>query len=241
MLWTSDENKSAILPDFAYVQAHTDSKTLPNRLNRDLKPSMCHHPPCQCLPSQWTLTSSITPKASVKVTLSLLYPAQSFANKNRFSLPLLATRPSMTTTPHPYTHTPSTYSATIQLYGRSQQLDCAHTLSTRLKAEHQPWCGLNAASQRRLSTSSRNVQDLRSCDQTQLSNSGRPLPSPSKPSASTRQNVQLGIHRRRFFTEPAVWPTRKVFYYPRRHTETQPQWQRCDITPVGFAAPSSRL
>jgi hypothetical protein len=41
---------------------------------------------------------------------------------------------------YPYAKTPSSYSAVIQLYARSGQLDSKHLLSCRLKDGHQPWC-----------------------------------------------------------------------------------------------------
>jgi hypothetical protein len=44
---------------------------------------------------------------------------------------------------YPYTKTPSSYSAIIQLYARSGQLDSKHILSCRLKDGHQPWCHFN--------------------------------------------------------------------------------------------------
>ncbi|KAF8964936.1 hypothetical protein BDZ97DRAFT_1659533 [Flammula alnicola] len=44
---------------------------------------------------------------------------------------------------YPYSRALSSYSATIQLYSRSNQLDSAYTLSTRLGTLHQPWCRFN--------------------------------------------------------------------------------------------------
>ena len=41
---------------------------------------------------------------------------------------------------YPYAKTPSSYSAIIQLYAQSGQLDSKHLLSCRLKDGHQPWC-----------------------------------------------------------------------------------------------------
>jgi len=41
---------------------------------------------------------------------------------------------------YPYTHASSAYSAVIQLYARSDQLDSASTLAKRLPASAQPWC-----------------------------------------------------------------------------------------------------
>ena len=41
---------------------------------------------------------------------------------------------------YPYIKTPSSYSAVIQLYARSGQLDSSHLLSARLKDGYQPWC-----------------------------------------------------------------------------------------------------
>jgi len=41
---------------------------------------------------------------------------------------------------HPYTHALSAYSAAIQLYARSDQLDSASTLSKRMPVTNQPWC-----------------------------------------------------------------------------------------------------
>jgi hypothetical protein len=41
---------------------------------------------------------------------------------------------------YPYAKTPSSYSAVIQLYARSGQLDSKHLLSHRLKDGHLPWC-----------------------------------------------------------------------------------------------------
>ncbi|KAF8239259.1 hypothetical protein L208DRAFT_1017712, partial [Tricholoma matsutake] len=41
---------------------------------------------------------------------------------------------------YPYTRAPSSYSAVIQLYAHSDQLDLALTLSSRLHNGFQPWC-----------------------------------------------------------------------------------------------------
>ena len=53
------------------------------------------------------------------------------------SLPLFDNTPPPT---YPYTKSLSSYSAVIQLYARSGQLDTALHLSSRLKEGFQPWC-----------------------------------------------------------------------------------------------------
>lgn len=52
-------------------------------------------------------------------------------------LPLFDNTPPPT---YPYTKSPSSYSAVVQLYARSGQLDTALHLYSRLKEELQPWC-----------------------------------------------------------------------------------------------------
>jgi len=47
---------------------------------------------------------------------------------------------------YPYIKAPSSYSAVVQLYTRSGQLDTALSLTTRLKDNNQPWCSFGCPS-----------------------------------------------------------------------------------------------
>ncbi|KAF8169247.1 hypothetical protein BJ912DRAFT_862213 [Pholiota molesta] len=115
---------------------------------------------------------------------------------------------------YPYTRAVSAFSAAIQLYSRSQQLDSALTRSKRLKADVQPWCRFGCpvleTSHHIFSTCPRFSQlrinataELRTITETTLE--------------TFRTDFQhlpdLAQLIDGFFLDPYSWPTTRTYYY----------------------------
>ena len=161
-LWSSGPQ-----PQLNHVRTHTNATDIPSRLNNiadslatasqsfPLLPSsapvptsfmdlfMLFSPSHGCVES--SITSFIDSSLARFLTLSLNTCQQPLP-----PLPLFNTTPPPS---YPYTKAPSSYSAMVQLYARSGQLDTRLSLSTRLKGAYQPGVGSDALFWRTLTTS----------------------------------------------------------------------------------------
>ncbi|KAF8959911.1 hypothetical protein BDZ97DRAFT_1835533 [Flammula alnicola] len=133
-----------------HTRAHTTSPSLPSALNRlaDHIASQSQRffapPPAVPVPTfsmdPYTPYSESNGYIESNITLHI---DNALTRHTRTQHPSIAFPILYDTTPpppYPYTHAASAYSATIQLYSRSAQLDSAYTLSNRFGAPHQPWC-----------------------------------------------------------------------------------------------------
>ena len=141
-------------PTISHVHAHTNAHNIKSNLNRlvDHVASSSQHlplpPPSVPVPSFFmdnfmTFSSSHGfIESSIFVYVDSLLAKAHAASLNSCHeplppLPLFDNTPPPT---YPYTKSPSSYSAVIQLYARSGQLDTALLLSSRLNEGFQPWC-----------------------------------------------------------------------------------------------------
>ncbi|KAI0361274.1 hypothetical protein OH77DRAFT_1391885 [Trametes cingulata] len=148
-------------PRISYTPAHTSSASIPARANAHvdaLASSPAAHspslrPPSLPLPTftlpDYTLHSPAHGYVESNLQSFLASHASSLAShSDRLRPNLLLFRPlydQHTPPPHPYTRASSAYSAAVQLYARSSQLDTAFTRFARL-GDCLPWChaGCNA-------------------------------------------------------------------------------------------------
>ncbi|KJA14059.1 hypothetical protein HYPSUDRAFT_173712 [Hypholoma sublateritium FD-334 SS-4] len=151
-IWQSLPSK----PILSHVRAHTNSQTIPSQLNRladhlaTRSNSLSLPPPSLPLPTFFMDTYA-------PFSISLGYIESnlfSFADSRLSSIdaadldtfhepfPSLSCFDKVPAPAYPYTKAISSYSAVIQLYLRSGQLDTALSRSARLKDDQQPWCRL---------------------------------------------------------------------------------------------------
>ena len=141
-------------PTISHVRAHTNAHDIKSNLNRlvDHVASSSQHlplpPPSVPVPSFFmdnfmTFSSShgfIESSIFVYVDSLLAKAHAASLNSCHEPLPLLPLFDNTPPPTYPYTKSPSSYSAVIQLYARSGQLDTALLLSSRLNEGFQPWC-----------------------------------------------------------------------------------------------------
>jgi len=147
-------SRSPTAPTLTHVHAHTGARDVESNLNRlvDHIASSSQHlplpPPSVPIPSffmdNFMLFSSshgFVESSSPSFVDTLLARNQAATTITCHEplppLPLFDNTPPPS---YPYIKTPSSYSAVIQLYVRSGQLDSSHLLSARLKDGYQPWC-----------------------------------------------------------------------------------------------------
>ncbi|KAF5379159.1 hypothetical protein D9615_006029 [Tricholomella constricta] len=209
-----------------HVKAHTDSLSLPARLNRaaDHAASHCHSLYCPP-PSFPTPTFFLAPYC-------IYAPGCGFIEGNfmryiqkRLTDTFNASHPAWShlTSPHlydptppplfPYCTSPYAYAAVVQLYARSAQLDSGHLLASRLDAGHSPWCrfGCDALeTPHHLFTACFHFDGLRSSATADLLLSLDAVLDASIPSATRRALVDLSAH---LFSDSNAWPMGQTRFY----------------------------
>ena len=147
-------SRSHTTPTLTHVRAHTSANTVESNLNRlvDHVASSSQHlplpPPSVPTPSFFMdnfmlfSTSHGLIESSLLSFVDTLLARTQATSLNSCHEPIPSLLLFDTTLPptYPYTKAPSSYSAVIQLYARSGQLDTMHHLSSRLKEGFQPWC-----------------------------------------------------------------------------------------------------
>jgi len=147
-------SRSPTTPTITHVRAHTNARDIESNLNRlvDHIASSSQHlplpPPSVPIPSFFMDNFMLYSSSHGFIESSIFCYVDSLLAKAQATtldtcheplppLPLFDNTPPPT---YPYTKSPSSYSAVIQLYARSGQLDTAVHLSSRLKDGSQPWC-----------------------------------------------------------------------------------------------------
>ena len=147
-------SRSPTAPTISHVRAHTDARDIKSNLNRlvDFVASSSQHlplpPPSVPVPSFFMDNFMIFSSSHGFIESSIFCYVDSLLAKTQAAslntcheplppLPLFDETPPPT---YPYTKSPSSYSAVIQLYARSGQLDTTLHLASRLKEGFQPWC-----------------------------------------------------------------------------------------------------
>ena len=147
-------SRSPTAPSISHVRAHTNAHDTRSNLNRlvDHVASSSQHlrlpPPSVPIPSFFMDNFMIFSSCHGFIESSIFCYVDSLLvkmyatslNTCHEPLPPLALFDSTPPPSYPYTRSPSSYSAVIQLYARSGQLDTALHLSSRLKEGFQPWC-----------------------------------------------------------------------------------------------------
>ena len=148
-------SRSQTTPALSHAHAHTSTRDIESNLNRlvDHIASSTQRlplpPPSVPVPSffmdnfmLFSTSHSFIESSVISFVDTLLAKAQA-ATVNSCHEPIPSLLPLFDNTPpptYPYTKTPSSYSALIQLYARSGQLDTMHHLSCCLKDGYQPCC-----------------------------------------------------------------------------------------------------
>jgi hypothetical protein len=152
--WLLNIWSSGPQPLLSYVRAHTGNSDIASTLNHiaDLLATASQHfslpPPTVPVPTFFMdnfmlfshFSGFIESSISSFVDYSLASAASQLLDTCHEPLPPLPLFDLNPPPPYPYLKAPSSYSAVIQLYARSGQLDTQLSLSTRLKDHHQPWC-----------------------------------------------------------------------------------------------------
>ena len=135
-------------PHLSHVRAHTGNTDIASTLNHTAdhlataSQQFSLPPPSVPVPTlfidNFLLSGFIESSISSFVDYSLASSASQLLNTCHEPLPPLSLF-DMNPPPCPYINAPSSYSAVIQLYARSGQLDTRLSLSNRLKDHHQPW------------------------------------------------------------------------------------------------------
>jgi hypothetical protein len=138
-------------PLFSYVRAHTDSDTIPAQLNRMVDYVAAHSYRHSCPPPAAPVPTFAMDEYTPHTSALGFFDASVLTVVENDLAQMQAPPPHPTVIsyslydPHPppeypYFRARSSYSAVIQLYARSNQLDSAMHLHTRLHGPHQPWC-----------------------------------------------------------------------------------------------------
>jgi len=141
-------------PTLTHVCAHTSAHTVESNLNRlvDHVASSSQNlplpPPSVPTPSffmdnfmLFSTSHGLIESSLLSFVDTLLAKAQATSlNSCHEPIPSLLLFDNTLPPTYPYIKAPSSYSAVIQLYARSGQLDTTQHLSSRLKEGHQPWC-----------------------------------------------------------------------------------------------------
>jgi hypothetical protein len=138
-------------PLLSYVRAHTDSDSTASQLNRLVDFVATHAHRHLCPPPVAPLPTFTMDDYTPHTTALGLFDGPVLPLVEHALAALHAPRPNQRVIfyslydPHPppeyhYTRTLSAYSALIQFYARSDQLDSAIHLHTRMRDGHQPWC-----------------------------------------------------------------------------------------------------
>ena len=149
--WMLDIWSSPIPSSITHVHAHTNAHDIKSNLNRiiDHVTSSSQQsslpPPCVPIPSFFMDNFMIFSSyhdfiESCYIDSLLAKSCVATLNTCHEPLPPLPLFDNTSPPTYPYTKSPSSYSAIIQLYACSGQLDTALHLSSHLKEGHQPWC-----------------------------------------------------------------------------------------------------
>jgi hypothetical protein len=213
------------IDNFQHVRAHTNSNSLPSCLNRladhITSQSQKFLAPPPSLPVPTFTMDQLTPyddtHGFIEDNLNT-FINEALIEQSPLSLPSFIGHQSLYDTlappEYPYSRAVSAFSAAIQLYSRSQQLDSALTRSKRLKADIQPWCRFGCPvleTSHHIFSACPRFSQLRINATTEL---------------RTTTELTLETFRTNFehlpdlaqlidglFLDPNSWPTTKIYYY----------------------------
>ncbi|KAF8164190.1 hypothetical protein BJ912DRAFT_864156 [Pholiota molesta] len=210
---------------FQHVRAHTNSTTLPSCLNHladhIASQSQTFLAPPPSLPVPTFTMDPFTPydenNGFIEANLNN-FINNALVQKTPTCLPPLIGHKclydSLLPPEYPYTRAVSAFSASIQLYSRSQQLDCAHTLSTRLKGDVQPWCRFGCPN---FETSHHIFSTCPRFTQLRINATGQLRTTTETTLETFHTNfdhlTDLAELIDGLFLKPCSWPTSQIFYY----------------------------
>ncbi|KAF5387791.1 hypothetical protein D9615_000049 [Tricholomella constricta] len=210
-----------------HVKAHTNSLSLPARLNRaaDHAASHCHSlyrpPPSFPTPTFYLAPYCIfTPNCGFIEGNFTRYIQERLSDTFNISHPAWSTH---LTSPHlydrtppppfPYRTSPYAYAAAVQLYARSAQLDSGNLLASRLDAGYSPWCRFGCdtlETAHHLFTTCFHFDALRSSAVADLITSLEAVLDTSTPATVRHTLIDLSAH---LFTDCSAWPMGQTRFY----------------------------
>ncbi|KAG2118985.1 uncharacterized protein F5147DRAFT_767731 [Suillus discolor] len=221
-------SSSAKPPALIHVKAHTDSSSLPARANA-LVDAIAHDSHSQVIRpypvpyATFELDSFVLYSPSLKFIESPLPSLlthilcnhtaadPTFVPGRTLALPLydLHAPPD-----HPYVRTPYAYSALVQLYARSRQLDSASVRFARM-GDISPWCQFGCEcleTPHHLFVKCRRFAESRNKSSQEVVDTTSMLLFEAKTTVQTT-DVYLHSARRLFVDDASVWPLRETRYY----------------------------
>ncbi|KAJ3512820.1 hypothetical protein NLJ89_g3299 [Agrocybe chaxingu] len=211
----------------AHSPAHTDSTTLPACLNRlvDHLASSSHSPlPPPSLPLPTFFMDDHMPfhskngfiESNLLPFISSLFSSIRSHSLDTFHAPIISSLYDATPPPpYPYTKATSSFSAVVQLYLRSGQLDTSFALARRhVTPDQQPWCSFGCPvfeDARHIFVNCPFFDDIRHSYQTQLTSSTSSLLQDVNIDEEAKSAIQNTANH--LFHDSQAWPSHRTYYY----------------------------